>query len=197
MKTSNQYEAIVIGTSAGGLTALTTILRMLPETYTVPILLVQHRARNSPALFEDVLQNKCQLAIKQADEKEAIRPGRVYVAPPDYHMLVEADRTISLSVEPPVQYSRPSIDVLFESAAMAYRDKLVGIILSGSNSDGAAGIRTINTLGGLAIAQNPKEAQYPFMPQAAIDTGAVHVVWGLEEIGGFLGAGCWVLGSRF
>lgn len=185
-ETIKDYEAIVMGTSAGGLAALTAILETLPASYRLPILIVQHRARDSRDLFEDVLQYKCRIAIKQADEKEKITPGHVYVAPPDYHMLVEMDKTISLSSEAPVQFSRPSIDVLFESAAIVYRSKLIGIILTGSNNDGAEGIRTIAAMGGLTIAQHPHEAQFSYMTQAAIDTKRVSHVWTLANISRFL-----------
>ena len=181
-----QYEAIVIGTSAGGLSALSTILEKLPQQFGRPIMVVQHRAKDSKEVFEDVLQQKCLLKIKQADEKERICPGRIYVAPPDYHLLVEMDRTFSLSSEPAVQFSRPSIDVLFESAAQVYGKKLTGIILTGSNNDGAAGISTISRLGGLTIAQDPAEAQYSLMTKAAIATGGVAFVLPLADIAAFL-----------
>ena len=181
-----KYDAVVVGTSAGGLNALSTILGNLPRQYKIPIVIVQHRSKGSFELFEDVLQQKCRIRIKQADEKEAISGGVIHVAPPDYHLLVEMDRTFSLSSDPPVQFSRPSIDVLFESAAIVYRQNLVGIVLTGSNNDGACGIATIRNFGGLTIAQDPSETQYSFMPQAAIDTGKVAHVWRLTDIGDFL-----------
>jgi two-component system, chemotaxis family, protein-glutamate methylesterase/glutaminase len=182
----SQYEAIVMGTSAGGLMAVTKVLKNLSADYPIPILLVQHRARDSQDLFEEVLQEKCKIRIKQADEKELVRGGTVYVAPPNYHLLVEMNRTLSLSSDAPVQFSRPSIDVLFESAAIVYKRNLVGIILTGSNNDGAMGITTIASLGGLTVAQDPKEAQYSFMTQAAIDTKSVKHTWSLAQIEGFL-----------
>ena len=184
-KTQGTYEAIVVGTSAGGFHALTVILERLPQDYSIPIIIVQHRAKDSH-LFEEVLQRKCQVQVKQADEKEKIRPGNAYVAPPDYHLLIESDRTFSLSTEAPVQFSRPSIDVLFESAAHAYRKKLIGVILTGSNRDGAQGIATINTLGGLTIAQDPAEAEYSLMTLAAIETKSVRHIMQLDAIGSFL-----------
>lgn len=181
-----RYEAVVMGTSAGGLAALTALFETLPARYPLPILLVQHRAKDSQDLFEEVLQRKCRIEIKQADEKERILPGRIYVAPPDYHMLVERDRTLSLSFDAPVTFSRPSIDVLFESAALVYRHKLVAIVLTGSNNDGANGIRAVGNAGGLTIAQDPKEAAYAYMAQAAIDTAKVEHVWSLAGIAQFL-----------
>ena len=176
------YEAIVIGTSAGGFQALSVILQKLPREFRLPIIIVQHRAKDSLELFEEILQRRCTVTVKQADEKEKIRPGTVYIAPPDYHLLVEADRTISLSTEGPVQFSRPSVDVLFESAAMVYREKLIGIVLTGSNNDGAAGISAISRLGGLTIAQDPAEAEYHLMAQAAIDTKNVKHILQLTAI---------------
>ena len=183
---AGKYEAIVLGTSAGGFHALSTILEHLPSDYPIPIIIVQHRAKDSRDLFEEVLQNRLRIRISQADEKEKIRPGVVYTAPPDYHLLVESDKTFSLSLEGLVNFSRPSIDVLFESAAYAYNEKLVGIILTGANNDGAAGIVAIRRSGGVTIAQDPNESTYSIMPQAAIDTGAVTRVWSLKQIGEFL-----------
>lgn len=181
-----RYDAIVMGTSAGGLQALTVLLEALPADFPLPIMLVQHRAKQSYHLLEEVLQRRCKIQVKQADEKEVIQKGIVYVAPPDYHLLVEADKRLSLSSDEPVCFSRPSIDVLFESAAMAYREYLVGIILTGSNADGASGIASIQRQGGLTIAQDPEEAAYAHMPQAAIDRGAATMVRTLSAIREFL-----------
>ena len=186
MAHANIYEAIVVGTSAGGFHALSTILENIPPDYPIPIVVVQHRAKDSRDLLEDILQRKCKIKIRQADEKEKIKPGMVYIAPPDYHLLVEADQTFSLSSDPPVHFSRPSIDVLFESAAHAYRKKLIGIILTGSNQDGAEGITSIRRNGALTIAQDPAEAQYSLMTQASIDTDSVTYVWSLSAIRDFL-----------
>lgn len=181
-----KYEAIVIGASAGGFLALCHLLEEIPPVYSIPILLVQHRAKDSRDLFEEVLQRRCRIQIKQAEEKEQVEGTIVYVAPPDYHLLVETDKTLSLSSDAPVRFSRPSVDVLFESAAIAYRDKLIGIILTGANDDGATGISTIAKMGGLTIAQNPQEAAYPYMVQAAIDTKRVKYIWSLSAIRKFL-----------
>lgn len=181
-----QYEAIVIGTSAGGLFALTTLLEQLPKNYPIPLIITQHRSKDYKDLLEEVLQSKCQILIKQADEKETILSERVYVAPPGYHLLVEEDYTFSLSADENVSYSKPSIDVLFETAAEAYREKLVGILLTGANSDGASGMSVIRKNKGLTIAQSPTEAQYPAMPQAAIDRKAVDHIWVLKEIRDFI-----------
>lgn len=180
------FHAVVIGASAGGLFALSAIFEKLPIGYPLPILLVQHRSKDQRELLEEILQAKCQLQIKQADEKESIVSGYVYIAPPDYHLLVERDFTLSLSSDAHVKYSRPSIDVLFESAAMVFKESLIGIILTGSSSDGSEGILSIKKMGGLTIAQEPSTAEYPFMPDAAIRTGGVDKIMTLGEIGSLL-----------
>ncbi len=183
---NKRYEAVAIGASAGGFRALSVLLENLPSNYALPIVVVQHRSRDSGHLFEEVLQRKCRIKIKQVDEKEPVESSVVYVAPSDYHLLIESDKTFSLSSDAPVRFSRPSIDVLFESAANVYGDKLIGIILTGANDDGAAGITAIQREGGLTIAQNPQEAQYPFMAQASIRTNCIHYIWSLATIRNFL-----------
>ena len=177
-----KYEAIVIGCSAGGLFALLEILSSLPEDYVLPIIIVQHRSKEEPTLLEEVLSQKCRIRIRQADEKETIKAGVVYFAPPNYHLLIEEDRTFSLSVEPPVNFSRPSIDILCETAAAVFKKKLLGIILTGASRDGAEGIRSILQAKGVTIAQDPATAHYPFMPQSAIDTGCVQHILDLKGI---------------
>ena len=186
MVINKKYKSIVMGTSAGGLYALSAILEKIPADYPVPIIVVQHRSKDQKELLEEVLQHRCKIQIKQADEKEKIENGFVYIALPDYHLLVENNLTFSLSSDEYVRFSRPSIDVLFESAAEVYRDTLIGIILTGSNSDGAAGIAAIKKHGGLTIAQNPDEALFPHMPAASIETKAVQHIWTLLEIQNFL-----------
>ncbi|MET0465646.1 MAG: chemotaxis protein CheB [Chitinophagaceae bacterium] len=186
MSPGQRYEAIVIGASAGGLHALFYILEHLPEYLPVPVIIVQHRMAEQQELLEELLQSKTEMIVKQADEKESIEKGIIYLAPPGYHLLIETDRTFSLTVDHPVSYSRPSIDVLFETAAIAYRDALVGVILTGANRDGAAGIKRIREFGGYTIAQEPAEAQFPSMPSAAIATQCVKKVGTLNEISIFL-----------
>ncbi len=178
----SRQHAMAIGASAGGLTALMRILESLTPDYPVPIIVVQHRSKEEKTLLEEILQTKSQINIKQADEKEPIVAGWVYFAPPNYHLLMEKNLTFSLSCDAAVNYSRPSIDVLFESAALAYRAYLIGILLTGSNKDGADGMRAIHHHGGVTIAQNPQTAEYPVMPQAALDTGCVHHVLDLDQI---------------
>jgi two-component system chemotaxis response regulator CheB len=184
--TGKKYRAIVIGASAGGLSALSVILGDLPAAYAVPVIVVQHRAKDQKNLLEEVLQSRCRIPVKQADEKEKIAPGKVYIAPPDYHLLIESDCTFSLNADDYVQYSRPSIDVLFESAAQVYAQELAAIILTGANRDGAKGLMAVKRRGGLTIAQAPADAEYPAMPKAAIDEGAAALVMGCGEIKDFL-----------
>jgi Chemotaxis response regulator containing a CheY-like receiver domain and a methylesterase domain len=181
-----KFDAIVIGVSAGGLHALTHILQVLPAQYPIPVIVVQHRAKDERALLEEVLQNKCRIRIIQANEKEPIEPGTVYLAPPDYHLLVETNRTFSLTFDAPVNYSRPSVDVLFETAADVFTNRLLGIVLTGANRDGAKGVQYIQSKGGLTIAQEPATADFPEMPMAAIKTGAVQHIMHLDEIKAYL-----------
>ncbi len=181
-----KYKAIVIGTSAGGLLALSTLLEKIPSDYAIPIIIVQHRSKEPRDLLEEILQSKCNVKVKQVDEKEKIENGVVYIAPPDYHLLIENDFTFSLSVDEPVRFSRPSIDVLFESAATVYKDKLIGIILTGTNNDGALGIQSIARHNGLTIVQQPKEAKFPAMPLAAMRTKKIKHILTLAEIQTFL-----------
>lgn len=186
MSTSPKYKAIVIGASAGGLYALAALLEHLPVNYSIPIIMVQHRIKDQRTLLEEVLQSKAAIKVKQADEKEKIDNSCVYIAPPDYHLLIENDYTFSLSYEEPVSYSRPSIDVLFESAAQVYKAGLIAVILTGANGDGTAGMRIIKANGGLTIAQSPEEALFRMMPERAIEAKVIDHVWTLKQIADFL-----------
>ena len=184
--TIHAYDAVVMGASAGGLYAMISILQPLPLNYPMPVIVVQHRSKDERSLLEEILQQKCNVRIKQADEKELIQSGVVYIAPPDYHLLIESNGTFSLSHDAPVNYSRPSIDVLFETAADVFKQRLLGIILTGANSDGALGIKKISLLGGTTIAQQPETTEYPEMPRAAINTGHVQHILDIKAIGDFL-----------
>lgn len=181
-----RYDAVVIGVSAGGMKALRVILAELKSGLPAPIIIVQHRMESPDNYLITYLDQRCRLKVKEAEEKERIDAGTVYIAPANYHLLVEKDGTFSLTVDELVSYSRPSVDVLFETAAKAYRDRLIGVILTGANSDGSAGIKQVKTTGGLTIAQDPGSAFSPVMPQAAIDTGSVDFVLELEDIPVFL-----------
>ena len=177
------FEAIVVGSSAGGINALTTILAMLPREFPLPIIIVQHLHPNSESYLAQILGTKCELDVKQADEKEIIANGVVYIAPPNYHLLIEEDRSFSLSVEAPVNFSRPAVDVLFETAIYAYRNKLIGIVLTGANSDGSQGLKKIKQVGGHAIVQEPTTAEADVMPKSAIAATKVDKILPLEQIG--------------
>jgi two-component system chemotaxis response regulator CheB len=179
---SGQYEAVVIGGSSGGFAALQQVLQILPGDFSLPILVVLHRQPTSDSLMSQLLARRCNLPVKEAEDKETIKPGVVYLAPGNYHLLVEMDRTLSLSVDAPVSYARPSIDVLFETAADTYNDRLVGILLSGANHDGKAGLQRIYEQGGLTVAQDPSTAHTPTMPTSAIQAGVVHYTLPLAEI---------------
>lgn len=183
---NTSFSAVVIGVSAGGLHALIHVLGKLPADYPIPILVVQHRGKEYKDLLEDVLQTKCLLQVKQADEKERIVAGHIYTAPPNYHLLIEQDQTFSLTSDMYVKHSRPSIDLLFTTAAEVYKGTLLGIILTGASSDGANGMLEIKRAGGYTIAQNPQAAEYPYMPQSAIATGAIDTILTLDEIKSFL-----------
>lgn len=180
------YELVVIGVSAGGLNALTRVLGALPANYPVPVVVVQHRSRDERSLLEEVLQVKCTIRIRQAEEKETMKAGTVYMAPPDYHLLIEDNHSLSLSYDAPVNFSRPSIDVLFESAASVYGTRLLAIILTGANADGAYGMKIVRQHGGMTIAEDPDSADYPEMPKAAIRTGSVQRIMTLDAIAEFL-----------
>ncbi len=177
------FEAIVMGASAGGLEALHTILAALPAHFAVPLLIVQHMSPHSDNLLAEVLNRHSRIVVKEAEEKEIPQPGIAYIAPPDYHLMVEADRTLSLSREERVNFSRPAIDVLFETAAEAYGDKLIGVVLTGANADGSLGLQAIKKFGGTCVVQDPLTAVASRMPQAAIASTKVDYVVPLVEIG--------------
>jgi two-component system chemotaxis response regulator CheB len=179
-------EAIVIGGSAGALEALAALLPALPRDFPIPIALVVHLPPTKPSLVAHVLASKCSLRVKEPDDKEPLAPATLYVAPPNYHLLMEKSRCFSLSVDDPVLFSRPSIDVLFESAADAWGPALAGLILTGANEDGARGLRAIQDAGGLTIVQSPATALVATMPEAALRLGKPDHVLPLQEIGAFL-----------
>lgn len=181
-------EAVALGASAGALEALSAILPTLPSGYPLPILVVVHLPPDKTSLMAELLQARCRVAVREAEDKEPIEGGTVYFAPPDYHLLVETDRRLSLSAEEPVQYSRPSIDVLFESAADVYGAGLVGVVLTGANSDGACGLRAIQAAGGTVLVQRPDTALATAMPLAALAACPDARVLALDEIAACLQA---------
>lgn len=181
------FECIVIGVSAGGMAALPKVLAPLPPDFLIPVVVVQHMSPDSNKDFlVQYLDERLSLKVQEACEKEPVATGCVYIAPANYHLLMERDQTFSLSVDARLNYSRPSIDVLFESAADAYGTTLVGVVLTGASADGAKGVKAIKERGGLVIAQDPKTAEAVIMPQAAIATGQVDHILALEKIGHFL-----------
>ncbi|MEG4226053.1 chemotaxis protein CheB [Microcoleus sp. N9_B2] len=213
----NNFEIVVVGTSLGGLEALTVLLADLPQSFPLPVVIVQHRHKSSQDRLTDVLQQQSSLQITEAQDKEEIVPGRVYLAPADYHLLIESpsDEELSLyendftewgsvavesihnskslipnrgtpkfalSTEAPVCYARPSIDVLFESAADAFGEKVIGIILTGASSDGSEGLAKIKAEGGLTFVEEPASAQCRTMPASAIANVEVDWILPLSKI---------------
>lgn len=169
--------AIVIGCSAGGLDALKTLLGGLDHALPQTVLVCSHSGADTVELLCELLARACPLPVLEAAERHPVRPGAVQLAPAGYHLLVENDRRFALSVDPRVCHARPSIDVLFTSAAEVWREALIGVVLTGANADGADGLLRLRQLGGCAIVQSPASADAPAMPQAALDrAGADHCV---------------------
>lgn len=166
IETNSNYKAIVIGCSAGGFSACFKLLSLLTEEFPLPIIIVQHLSKDNNMV--EVLSRRLNRNIFEVLDKEMINPCSVYIAPADYHLLVEPDFTLSLSVEPKVNFSRPSIDVLFESAADVYKSTLIGVIMTGANNDGAKGLAYAQSKGALVMVEDPSVAETPTMPIAAI-----------------------------
>ncbi len=166
--TGEAIRAVVIGASAGGVQALLQILPSLPASYRLPVLIVVHVPPDRDNALVSLFQARCQIEVREAEDKEPILPGVVYFAPSDYRLLVEKDGTLSLSSDELVNHSRPSIDVLLESAADAFGPELVGVILTGANDDGARGLQAVVEAGGVAIVEDPAEAYASAMPAASL-----------------------------
>lgn len=177
-----QYEAIVVGVSSGGMNAMKVLFSILPEDFSIPVIIVQHVGSHSDNQWIKILNDKSNLYIKEADEKEKIERGTAYIAPANYHLLIGKNKTFSLTVDERVNFARPSIDVLFESAAEVYKSKLIGVVLTGSNNDGTNGIKRIKEYGGLAIIQDPKTAESAYMPASAITAVKADHILSLEDI---------------
>lgn len=178
----SKYRLIVIGASAGGLEAILQILTVLPKDFLVPIVIVQHQAPQNVSYFADILNKKIAMQVMDAEDKLSINDSIVYLAPAAYHLQIESDRSFSLSIDEPVHYSRPSIDVLFESAANVYKQALIGILLTGANEDGAEGIAVIQNQGGTILIQDPKTASSPEMPSAGIRLTNTTHIYSLQDI---------------
>jgi two-component system chemotaxis response regulator CheB len=186
---SERYELVVIGSSWGGMNALQTILCALPADFHTPIAIAQHRHRQSAEGLPEFFRRSCKVRVMDVDDKQRIDPSTVYFAPANYHLLVE-NGWFDLSCDEAVRYSRPSIDVLFESAADAYGEHLIGVVLTGANDDGAAGVKRIKRRGGVVVVQDPQTAEAPQMPQAAIAATSVDQILPLDEIAPYLVERC-------
>lgn len=182
-------DAIVLGASAGGVEALSVLLPALPAGARVPVLVVLHQPRHRPSLIVDIFTSRCRVPVREAEDKEPVMPGTVYFAPPDYHLLVdrgEKGMEVALSADPPILFSRPSVDALFESAADVCGSSLLGVILTGASHDGAAGLAAIGRAGGRTVVQDPEAAAMALMPQAALQAWPAAEVMSLTAIADLL-----------
>jgi two-component system chemotaxis response regulator CheB len=161
------YSVVGIGTSWGGLAAMTRLLGGLPGDFGLPVVIVQHRGKDSDRLLTELLQDTTEMRVCEVEDKEPLLPGTVHIAPANYHVLIDAGY-LSLTVEEPVRFSRPSIDVMFSSAADTYGAGAIGVVLTGANEDGARGLSHIVKRGGRALVQDPRSAEIPIMPAAAL-----------------------------
>jgi two-component system chemotaxis response regulator CheB len=176
------YDIVALAASAGGLTALSQVLSNLPPDFAAAVVVVQHLDPRHRSLMADILDRRTSLQVKQAEEGHILAPGTVYIAPPDRHLLVNPDGSLSLTQTELVHFVRPSADLLFESVAASHRHKAIAVVLSGTGSDGAMGVQAIKKMGGTVIAQDEKSAEFFGMPGAAIQTGSVDFVLALDEI---------------
>lgn len=184
--TPEKCSALIIGGSAGSLDVLLEIFPDLKKEINFPIILVTHRKSGNDSLLTDLLQSRTGLKVREAEEKEPVLAGNVYITPADYHLLIEDDKTISLDYSEKINYSRPSIDVTFQSAAEVFKNGLVCILLSGSNADGVEGLKTVNNLGGFVVIQNPNTAIMPYMPQQAVNNVKPHIILDSFEMAEFI-----------
>lgn len=180
------YELVMMGASAGGMYALKTLLSGLEEDFRLPVVIAQHISAQSDNYLITYLNSHTRLHVKEAEEKEYLKGGVVYVCPPNYHLLIEEDKTLSLGVFEKVNFSRPSIDVLFETGALSLKKGTVGVLLTGASRDGAYGMGMIHAFGGMTIVQDPETAYVANMPKAAIDSTPVDYVLPLKDIAPFL-----------
>jgi two-component system, chemotaxis family, protein-glutamate methylesterase/glutaminase len=177
----SRFEVVAIGASLGGLSAIETLLEALPKTFPAAVVIVQHRRADGDSRLLELLRGHSVLPVSEPEDKQPLQPGNVYLAPPNYHMLVERG-LLSLSIDPPVAFARPSMDVLFESVADAYGPRAVAVVLTGSNRDGAAGAAAIKRHGGVVLVQDPSSAEAPETPNAAIAATRVDAVLGLPAL---------------
>lgn len=179
-------KLLVIGGSAGSLDVLIRVLPKLNTQLSFPIIIVVHRKYTEVSTLSNLLSAKTKLAIRDAEDKEPLMPGTIYLAPSDYHLLVEDNESLSLDYSEKINYSRPSIDVTFETAADVFKQHTVGVLLSGANMDGVNGLLYIKKLKGYAVVQDPNTAQSPFMPQQAIEEQAYDIILNIEELSSFI-----------
>lgn len=179
---ATRFRVVAVAASAGGISALSKFLSVLPRGFPVPIVVVQHLDPKHPSLLAGILARRTPLNVQQVDEGMHLEGGTVYLAPPDHHVLVNADGTLSVSQAPPVRFLRPSADVLFDSAAAAFRDGVIAVVLTGTGGDGSDGLQAVKAARGTVISQDPVEAEFPGMPSAAVATGDVDFVLPLGEI---------------
>ena len=177
------FDVVALAASAGGLMALSTVLAALPAGFPAAVVLVQHLDPHHRSLMAEILGRRTALPVKQAEEGDGLRPAMVSIAPPNRHLLVNPDGTLSLSQSELVHFVRPSADLLFESVAASYKGRAIAVVLTGSGSDGAMGVRAIKKMGGTVIVQDEKTAEFFGMPGAAIQTGQVDFILPLDEIG--------------
>ena len=176
------FEIVALVASAGGLHALSQVLAAIPGNFPAAIVVVQHLDPRHRSLMADILSKRTSLTVKQAQEGDVLVAGTAYIAPPNRHLLVNGDGTLSLSQSELVHFVRPSADLLFESTAASYKDRAIAVVLSGSGSDGAMGVRAVKKMGGTVIAQDENTSQFYGMPGAAVQTGSVDFVLPLDEI---------------
>jgi two-component system, chemotaxis family, protein-glutamate methylesterase/glutaminase len=181
-----RVSGIAIGASVGGVEALSILLPALPKDLGAPVFVVLHQPRDRPSLLVDIFKVRCDLPVREAEDKEEVERGTIYFAPPDYHLLVDEGPRLALSADELVHYSRPSIDVLFESAAEVYGDRLLGILLTGANEDGAAGMEAIHRAGGATVVQEPETALAASMPASALARTQIDRVLPLDGIAALL-----------
>jgi two-component system chemotaxis response regulator CheB len=185
---SARIDAVVIGASAGGVEGLSAVLPHLSSGMRAAILIVLHLPRDRPSLLSEIFAPRCGVPVKEAEDKEPVQPGTIYFAPPDYHLLVDEGPRLALSVDEAVHFSRPSIDVLFESAADVYAQRLLGIILTGASEDGAAGLAALRGAGGLTVVQEPEGTYESHMAVAALKRGPADFVLSIGKIAELLGS---------
>lgn len=175
-------EAVVMGVSAGGLSALGALLPKLPLDFKPSVVVVQHRQATADDYLVTYLKQHCEMRVESVEDKKPMQDSTIYIAPANYHLLIEAHRTFALTVDEPVNYARPSVDVLFDSAAQTFGDRLIGVVMTGANHDGSLGLRQIQQNGGLTIVQDPLDAEADAMPRAALQKCTADYILPLNEI---------------